>query len=345
MNTENNHNLSKPAYSALNSTVRYALAIIVLLVTMTANMSASSENHAELTFLERTSAESEEASVTTDYTEKVSPYMYVNRSAYEEMQAAGQTEKKANTVTVSVDGNIISDARYESASGTTYVPLRQYFVSSLLKNTLVTWNASESCVEITTENLSISVKENSNYILSNERAFFSEAKTFIEDGVMYIPIRLLTSATASKIEWSETEQKVIVTSGDGTLESGETYYNQDDLYWLSRIIHAESRGEPFEGKIAVGCVIMNRIESEGFPNTVYDVIFDTKHGVQFTPAASGTVYNDPEPESIIAAKICLEGYTLSKTIKYFINEKLATTTWVTTSRPHEISIGNHDFYS
>lgn len=344
MNTENNHTRSKSAYSITNA-VRYALAIVVLLVTMTANMSASSENQAELTFLERTAAASEESSVTTDYTEKVSPYMYVNRTVYEEMQAVAQAERQANTVTVSVDGNVISGARYESASGTTYVPLRQYFISSSLKNTSITWNKAESCAEITTGNLSISVKENSNYIISNERVFFSEAKTFIENGVMYIPIRLLTSATASKIEWNEVERKVTVTSGDGTLESGETYYNQDDLYWLSRIIHAESRGEPFEGKIAVGCVVMNRVKSAEFPDTVYDVIFDAKHGIQFTPAASGTVYNDPEPESIAAAKICLEGYTLSQTIKYFINEKLATTTWVTTSRSHEISIGNHDFYS
>ena len=57
-------------------------------------------------------------------------------------------------------------------------------------------------------------------------------------------------------------------------------YNEDDVYWLSRIISAESRGEPLEGQIAVGNVVLNRVRSSAYPNTIYGVIFDRKHGTR-----------------------------------------------------------------
>ena len=66
-------------------------------------------------------------------------------------------------------------------------------------------------------------------------------------------------------------------------------YSEDDLYWLSRIIEAESKGEPMEGKIAVGNVIINRRESPDFPDSIYEVIFEKTSGkYQFTPVKNNT---------------------------------------------------------
>ena len=122
-------------------------------------------------------------------------------------------------------------------------------------------------------------------------------------------------------------------------------YDSEDLFWLSRIIYAEAGTEPLEGKLAVGSVVMNRLESENYPNTVYGVIFDTKFGVQFTPAATGAVYKTPDSESILAAKMCLGGYSVSDDILFFLNEAIATGTWMQDNCDFVMSIGNHDFYS
>ena len=136
-----------------------------------------------------------------------------------------------------------------------------------------------------------------------------------------------------------------MTSTKERLLTADEVYSSDDLYWLSRIISAESGAEPFRGKIAVGNVVMNRVKSPSYPNSIWGVIFDRKHGIQFTPAVTGTIYRTPTAESIVAAKACLEGYSISDTALFFLNPRIATNFWIVNNRPFEFSIGNHDFYS
>ena len=122
-------------------------------------------------------------------------------------------------------------------------------------------------------------------------------------------------------------------------------YDNDDVYWLSRIINAESRGEPFYGKLAVGNVVMNRVASKQFPDDIKSVIFDDKHGIQFTPVANGSIYNPPSDECIITAKMTLEGYRISGDILYFIAEALAQNLWTVNNCQYVLSVGSHDFYA
>ena len=129
------------------------------------------------------------------------------------------------------------------------------------------------------------------------------------------------------------------------LANGADHYNSNDLYWLSRIIHAESGGESFIGKCAVGNVVLNRVASSQFPGNIKDVIFDKKYGVQFTPAANGTIYNTPSEESVLAAKACLEGFSKSNSILYFLNPRIAENYWIINNRKYMFTIGNHDFYA
>jgi N-acetylmuramoyl-L-alanine amidase len=96
--------------------------------------------------------------------------------------------------------------------------------------------------------------------------------------------------------------------------------------------------------MAVGNEVLNRVRSSQYPNSIYGVIFDRKHGIQFSPIANGTIYNTPNAESIIAAKICLEGYSLSSTALYFLNPRISTSFWIVENCTYEFSIGGHDFY-
>ena len=132
--------------------------------------------------------------------------------------------------------------------------------------------------------------------------------------------------------------------GGAPLASGDAVYDADALYWLSRIISAESRGEPLEGQIAVGNVVLNRVDSPDFPDTIYGVIFDDRWGGQFTPVRNGTIYQEPTEQSIQAAKLCLEGVNVAKDSLYFLAPALTNNHWIMENRTHVMTIGAHWFY-
>lgn len=99
-----------------------------------------------------------------------------------------------------------------------------------------------------------------------------------------------------------------------------------------------------EGKIGVANVVLNRVNSPLFDDTVYQVIFDRKYGVQFTPTANGSIYHTPTGDSIIAAKRALLGENTAGESLYFLNPNISTSFWIMENRPFFRSIGNHDFY-
>ena len=207
----------------------------------------------------------------------------------------------------------------------------------------ISWDQKTKTATIYARGISIYITEGNTYIVSNGRYFASNEPVRNINDRLYLPVRLIASAFASSAEWSPDYTVRISDSGQVPV-SGDEYYNQTDVYWLSRIINSESGAEPFKGKIAVGNVVLNRVNSSLFPNTVYEVIFDKKYGTQFSPTVIGTIYKEPNNDSVIAAKICLEGYSLNNKILYFMNPDIATNNWISQNRPYAFRIGNHTFY-
>lgn len=121
--------------------------------------------------------------------------------------------------------------------------------------------------------------------------------------------------------------------------------NSDDLYWLARIIEAEAGGEPYKGKVAVGNVILNRVKSKDFPNTIYNVIFEYFGNIpQFSPVQEGTIYNTPSKESMNAAKDAMNGIRPVGDSTYFFNPNKAAGTWIVKNKVYVSTIGGHAFY-
>lgn len=197
---------------------------------------------------------------------------------------------------------------------------------------------------IRTRGISVSAKEGDFYIEANGRCFYTDVSCRLIDGVLYVPIRAAARAFDAKVAWSDATRSVAITDNGGVCAAADEIYWDGSVLWLSRIIYAESRGEPLLGKIAVGNVVMNRVESYQFPNTIYGVIFDRKYGIQFTPVATGTIYNNANAECIRAAKMVLEGMSVNDGVLYFVNPKIATNSWVQKNRTFAFSIGNHYFY-
>lgn len=248
----------------------------------------------------------------------------------------------SSPVAVTLDGKSVLTGQTVLINSVTYVPVRAF--SELLGADSVTWNASTSTATIKKGTLSIFVSGGALYVGANGRYFFTVERILNINNRLFVPIRAIASAFSATVEWNNSTRSVAVTSSKKTLTSGTKYYNPDDLYWLSRIISAEAAGEPLKGQIAVGNVVLNRKNSRQYPNTVWGVIFDRKHGTQFSPVSMGTIYNTPSATSVIAAKICLEGYSVDTDILFFMNPRIATTNWISKNRPYAFTIGNHHFY-
>ncbi|MDP4108542.1 MAG: spore cortex-lytic enzyme [Bacillota bacterium] len=125
----------------------------------------------------------------------------------------------------------------------------------------------------------------------------------------------------------------------GGSSSGVSGSRNNDLYLLARIISAESRGEPYIGQIAVGAVIMNRVQHPSFPNTISGVIYQPG---AFTAVTDGQFNKPVTPAARRAAQEALNGYDPSGGAIYYYNPAKTTSKWIY-SRPVIKKIGTHIF--
>ena len=117
--------------------------------------------------------------------------------------------------------------------------------------------------------------------------------------------------------------------------------NTSDIQLMARAINGEARGEPYEGQVAVGAVILNRVKSSQFPNTIAGVIYQSG---AFTAVADGQI-NVPIAENSTvykAAQDALNGWDPTGGCTYYFNPDTATNKWIW-SRPYVKTIGKHRF--
>lgn len=249
----------------------------------------------------------------------------------------------AMAVSLYKDGQRILVGEVADIQGVVYVPVQRF--SEHFGRFQVVYTEATEQVVITKDAFSLVVRVGDPYITVNDRPLYTGHEVLSLGGWIFAPLTSLCQALDAQVTLHPGYYEAFVTSGDpDQVPHASQYYRPDQLYWLSRIISAEARGEPFTGQIAVGNVVLNRVRSPLFPNTIYGVIFDTEYGVQFTPVANGHIYDTPTPSAIRAAKVCLEGYSLSRDILYFYNPAIATSSWIGRNRPHVLTIGQHSFY-
>ena len=121
--------------------------------------------------------------------------------------------------------------------------------------------------------------------------------------------------------------------------------SREDITLLAKLIHAEARGESFEGKVAVGAVILNRLASPEFPKSIREIIMQNNNRVyQFSPVQDGSINLEPDDESMKAALEALMGKDPTGGALFFYNPVVATDKWIKTL-PVVTQIGNHVFAS
>ena len=181
------------------------------------------------------------------------------------------------------------------------------------------------------------------YVQANGRYLYVKDGVRLVHDKVAVPVRVLAEIFNLDVGYDSATENVTLDSQSGVgayLQDAESYYNADTLYWLSRIIYAESGNQVREGKIAVGNVVMNRVASPLFPDNIYDVLFQRN---QFSPAISGSIYRDPNADSVVAAKLVMDGAVALENVLFF--NRAGMNSYASRNRPYVGTIGAHAFYA
>jgi len=108
---------------------------------------------------------------------------------------------------------------------------------------------------------------------------------------------------------------------------------------LAKLVNAEARDESYKGKVAVAEVVLNRVDSDEFPNSIEGVIYQAG---QFSPVTNGSINNTPTKEDKGAVKEALQGTNLTNGATFFWNPSIASNRWLDT-KPTKAVIGGHEF--
>ena len=129
---------------------------------------------------------------------------------------------------------------------------------------------------------------------------------------------------------------------EGSASSGyqlPSKYSDRDLQLMANAVYGEARGEPYEGQVAVAAVILNRLESNDFPDSISGIIFQPG---AFTAVADGQIWLEPNARAKEAVIDALNGWDPSENALYYFNPETATSNWIWT-RPQIKKIGEHIF--
>ena len=227
----------------------------------------------------------------------------------------------------------------ELQNGVTYVSL-SVMARQLAPAAQVSWDGSAATV--TTDRLSLTARVGQLYVEANGRYLYvPETVQLTQAGQVIVPLRVVAKAFDASVGYDAATGQTTVTSGSGAIQSGDGFYNQDDLFWLSRVIHKESGNQPMEGRMAVGNVVLNRVADPVFPDTVEGVLAQKN---QFSTYKSGVLAaTEPSETSTIAAKLVLDGGVVEET-KGALYFDSGANSWAARNKDLIATIGGHKFY-
>lgn len=221
-------------------------------------------------------------------------------------------------------------------NGYTYLAVRT--MGDIVSAEDIEWNGEERSVTMTSGDMEVKLTVGSDKIYADGALLYADAAPTIRDDRAYLPLRVVSNAFGAEVRWDGGTKTVFINTG------GETEADTE-LEWLSRIVYAEAGAESYEGKIAVANVVLNRVKSKDFPDTIYGVVFDKYNDIyQFTPVKNGYIYSVPNEESIRAAKAALGGENNVENCLYFVATAEAANSWAGKNREFYATIGGHSFY-
>lgn len=144
---------------------------------------------------------------------------------------------------------------------------------------------------------------------------------------------------ADGIVGTRTAQAMGIKLTSSTTTSSSSSTSNADLTLLARVVYGEARGEPYTGQVAVAAVVLNRVKSSSFPNTIAGVVYQSG---AFDCVSDGQINLAPNQNAYNAARDALNGWDPTYGCLFYYNPKTATSKWML-SRTVKLSIGNHSF--
>lgn len=223
----------------------------------------------------------------------------------------------------------------------TYVALAPT-VQAIDPTAQVDWNSASGTVTVTSQNLKMTATVGQLYVVANGRyLYIQDGVQLNAEGRVVVPLNVITKAMDAKLSWDSATDTIYVQRGSGAILSGDQFYKQDDLFWLSRVIYAESGNQSLKGQMAVGNVVLNRVESPIFPNNIQMVLSQRN---QFSTWLGGSLANRVPTEScIIAAKLVMDGGVVEETRGALFFDSL-TYSWAARHKTYVATLGGHKFY-
>lgn len=245
-------------------------------------------------------------------------------------------------VDIAVNGSFLKcEQKPILVDGTTYLPLRAF--ADAIGGTIL-WDETTKAATMTkNEHTLVCYPVSGQCIIDGEESHIS---ALLYQNLSFIPVRMVSEALCYQVTWDEFYLTVQIEAPDVTVPSEcvDTSYTYEDMLYLGKITQIESGSQHFQVKLGVAGTVMNRVASSQFPNSVKEVIFDTRYGVQFPPAHTQKINLTPSKDTMIAAKCVLNGANVVKNSLYFVDTVYAPSSWVHNNRPYVITLYDMSFY-
>ncbi len=257
--------------------------------------------------------------------------------------SAAADDGDMQSMPVYIDG--LLSARACLSAETVFLPPEAVCAASGLS---MSWSEDNGTLTLSVPGAVLTGHKDDGYFEADGRYIYAPDGWLVKGDVLYLPsdtierlfgVEISVSAKRDRLELSTDRLSVI----SGGANYYELNYDAELLYWLPQIINAEAKFEPLAGQIGVGSVVMNRLSSPDFPDTIFEVIYDTEHTVQFEPISTGGIFQEPTEQATIAAYLCLEGYSTVGDCLYFVNPDFGSG-WFDSSLELVETIGHHNFY-
>lgn len=264
---------------------------------------------------------------------------------------------------MTINGKQVASMPLQNVNGMPYCAVK-FFFENTLASANVYWANQGSNVKGTTaygESLTLFAQPGSQYMQVNGQSIYVPYGIKMYDGYTMAPIEQLaavfqgsvcsynwstnlygvtTGAYLANASYQVPQTNTAAQTTNTTYYQSTGYYDPQALDLIARLINSEAGGMSLEGKVSVGNVIMNRVNSAEFPSTVYGVIYQPN---QFTVINTGRFYATPSAQSIEAAKLVLDGVNYVPGAVFY--NVAGLNTWASRNRPYLTTFAGHDFYA
>lgn len=280
-------------------------------------------------------------------------FLLANPAAALAESEAIDLDNPSSQITILINSNPIAlDDEPILIDGRVFVPLRGVLEQV---GVVVDYDAESAQITLQRDRLEVKITLSPLEVALNGEPLDIDVPPFIHDGRAYVPLRFVAEAFGERVVWSKELRQVSIWSAyvrarqqasesdPGRLAGGlaaTVEFTAEEFELLARVINAEAFNEPFEGQVAVGAVVINRVKHpREFPNTIKEVILQPN---QFKVVENGQINREIAKSAYEAARAALAGHDPSQGAYFFYNPDKVSSEFLL-QRPITVRIGGHVF--